>query len=84
MTGSPRPFAVPWRLVRILAPYMSRLFTVRFSETNTEARRELAWALQFPRLGDGLRHMIAQTSEGIYAAHASHAQAGGNDRTTVA
>ena len=79
ITGSPRPFAVPWWLVRILAPYMSRLLTIRFSATNTEARRELAWTLQFPSYRDGLRQTIGQTSEGIYTTHVSHARAGGHD-----
>ncbi len=62
LTGSPRPFAVPWWLVRIAAPYMSRLFTVRFSATNAEARRELAWTPQFPNYRDGLRQTIAASN----------------------
>ena len=75
ISGSPRPVAVPWWVVRLFAPYMSRLVRGRFSATNTEARRELAWTPEFPSYRDGLRHMIAQSSNRSHPTQAFHAPA---------
>ena len=63
LTASPRPFAIPWWVARVIAPYMSQLFALQVSATNTEARRALAWAPQFPSYRDGLRQMVAQSGE---------------------
>jgi nucleoside-diphosphate-sugar epimerase len=79
ISGSPRPVALPSWVVRVFAPYMSRLFTVRFAATNTEARRELAWTLQFPSYRDGLRQMIAQSSNSSHPTQVFHAPARGHD-----
>ena len=79
ISGSPRPVAVPGWLVRLVAPYMSQLLTVRLAATNTEARRELAWTPQFPSYRDGLRQMIAQSSNRSHPTQVFHAPAGGHD-----
>jgi nucleoside-diphosphate-sugar epimerase len=51
----------PW-LVRLAAPYMARIFSLRLPLSNAAARRELGWAPRFPSYREGLRQTIAQAA----------------------
>jgi nucleoside-diphosphate-sugar epimerase len=56
--GAPRPFAVPSRLPRLLAPYMARMLDVRLPLSNEKARVELGWRPVYPTIHDGLPHVL--------------------------
>jgi nucleoside-diphosphate-sugar epimerase len=57
-TGSPMPFRVPAWLPRLLAPYMSRMTSLRMPLSNARAKAELGWRPVFPTMNDGLAAMF--------------------------
>jgi nucleoside-diphosphate-sugar epimerase len=62
ITGAPRPFAVPAWLLRIAAPYMARVLSMRLRLSNGKTRRELGWAPMFPSYKEGLRQNIERAA----------------------
>jgi len=62
VAGAPRPLTVPGWLVRVAAPYMARLFTLRLQLSNVAARRELGWAPRYASYREGLRQTIARAA----------------------
>ena len=62
VAGARPPLTVsPW-LVRLAAPYMARIFSLRLPLSNAAARRDLGWAPMFPSYREGLRQTIAQAA----------------------
>ena len=57
-TGSPMPFRVPAWLPRLLAPYMSRMTSLRMPLSNARAKAELGWRPRFPTMNDGMAAMF--------------------------
>ena len=57
-TGSPMPFRVPAWLPRLLAPYMSRMTSLRMPLSTARATAELGWRPRFPTMNDGLAAMF--------------------------
>lgn len=53
--GAPRPLAVPLWVLRLAAPYMAHLLSMRLSVSNAKARADLGWAPIFPSYREGLR-----------------------------
>ena len=62
VAGARRPLTVPGWLVRVAAPYMARLFTMRLPLSNAAARRDLGWAPRYPSYREGLRQTIARAA----------------------
>ena len=52
--GAPRPIAVPFWLMRLIAPYMARRVTLRLPLSNAKACDELGWRLAYPTIREGL------------------------------
>jgi nucleoside-diphosphate-sugar epimerase len=59
ISAAPRPFEVPRWVLRLSAPYMSRMLSARVPMSNAKARQELAWVPQSPSYREGLRQMMA-------------------------
>jgi nucleoside-diphosphate-sugar epimerase len=57
IAGAPEPLPVPSWLMRVLAPYMARLFSYRYPLSNATARADLGWAPVCPSYRDGLLQM---------------------------
>jgi 2-alkyl-3-oxoalkanoate reductase len=62
VTGARPPRTVPAWLMRVAAPYLSRMFSLQLPLSNAPARRELGWAPMFPSYREGLRQTIAQAA----------------------
>jgi nucleoside-diphosphate-sugar epimerase len=60
VAGAPSPWTVPAWLVRMATPYMARLFTIRLSLSNAQARQDLGWTPKFPSYREGLHQTIAR------------------------
>ena len=61
-TGSPRPLRVPAWLVRLLAPYLSRIMSIRLALSNHAAKAELEWRPRYPTMHDGLAQMFPRAA----------------------
>lgn len=61
IAGAPEPLPVPSWLMRVVAPYMARLFSYRYPLSNATARADLGWAPVYPSYHDGLLHMRRAT-----------------------
>jgi nucleoside-diphosphate-sugar epimerase len=57
IAGAPEPLSVPAWLMRVIAPYMARLFSYRYTLSNATAQADLGWAPVHPSYRDGLLHM---------------------------
>ena len=57
-TDSPPPFTVPAWLLRLVSPYLARLFERRLTLSNQKARRELGWTPTYPSYSEGLGQAI--------------------------
>jgi nucleoside-diphosphate-sugar epimerase len=53
-TGSAPPRRVPGWLVRLAAPYMARITSIRLPLSNEQAKADLGWRPAFPTLREGL------------------------------
>jgi nucleoside-diphosphate-sugar epimerase len=58
IAGAPTPLTVPAWLLRIVTPYMARLFSLQLRLSNAKARQDLGWAPMFPSYREGLRQTI--------------------------
>jgi nucleoside-diphosphate-sugar epimerase len=61
-TGSPPPLRVPAWLPRLIAPYMSRVTSVRLQLSNARAKAELGWRPAYPTMRDGLAQMFRKAA----------------------
>jgi nucleoside-diphosphate-sugar epimerase len=61
-TGSASPLRVPGWVPRLVAPYLSRVTSVRMPLSNAAAKAELGWTLRYPTMRDGLAHMFRQAA----------------------
>ena len=61
-TGAPAPFKVPAWLLRLIAPYMSRLITTRMPLSNAKAKAELGWAPKYSTLREGFAVMFPRAA----------------------
>jgi nucleoside-diphosphate-sugar epimerase len=57
-TGSAPPLRVPAWLPRLVAPYMSRVTSIRLPLSNQAAKSELGWRPKYPTMRDGLAEMF--------------------------
>ena len=57
-TGSAAPLKVPAWLPRLVAPYMSRVTSIRLPLSNQAAKSELGWRPKYPTMRDGLAEMF--------------------------
>jgi nucleoside-diphosphate-sugar epimerase len=62
ITEAPRPCEVPAWLLRLTAPYMARILSMRLRLSNAKARRDLEWAPMFPSYKKGLRQNIERAA----------------------
>ena len=60
--GAPRPMRVPGWLPRLVAPYMSRIMSVRLPLSNARATADLGWRPRYPSMRDGLAHMFGRAA----------------------
>jgi len=58
-TGSPAPRQVPAWLLRLMAPYLARMTSIRLPLSNQAAHAELGWRPRYATLRDGLAQMFA-------------------------
>jgi nucleoside-diphosphate-sugar epimerase len=61
-TKSPAPWRVPGWIARVLAPYMSRLISMRMSLSNASAKAELGWRPTYPTIRQGLMSIARQAA----------------------
>ena len=61
-SGSARPFVVPAWLPKLIAPYMTRMISVRMPLSNARARQELGWTPRYPTSRDGLADMFSHAA----------------------
>jgi nucleoside-diphosphate-sugar epimerase len=52
--GAPPPFRVPEWLIKLMAPFLARITTMRLPLSNEKARAELEWRPAFPSWREGL------------------------------
>jgi nucleoside-diphosphate-sugar epimerase len=57
-TRAATPHRMPAWLLRLLAPYMARLASLRMPLSNAKAKAELGWRPRYPTLRDGLAEMF--------------------------
>lgn len=57
-TGSPSPPRVPAWLLRLVAPYMVRMLSMRMPLSNAKAKAELGWRPKYSTMRDGLAEMF--------------------------
>ena len=55
---APRPIAVPAWLLRLVAPYLARVTSVRLELSNAKAKAELGWRPRYPTYADGLDALL--------------------------
>jgi nucleoside-diphosphate-sugar epimerase len=61
-TQSPAPFRVPAWLLRLVAPYMARMTSVRMPLSNAKAKADLGWTPKYPTIREGLAAMLSRTA----------------------
>jgi nucleoside-diphosphate-sugar epimerase len=57
-TGSAAPLRLPAWLLRLVAPYMARMTSVRMPLSNARATAELGWRPKYATMRDGLGQML--------------------------
>jgi len=55
--GAPRPIAVPSWLPRLVAPYMSKIISMRLALSNQKAVVEMGWRPLYPNIRAGLEQL---------------------------
>jgi nucleoside-diphosphate-sugar epimerase len=61
-TGSAKPLRVPAWLLRLAAPYMARMTSVRMPLSNAKAKADLGWRPKYSMMRDGLAHMLQRAA----------------------
>jgi nucleoside-diphosphate-sugar epimerase len=61
-TKASAPWRVPAWIPRLLAPYMSRLISMRMPLSNTKAKAELGWRPKYPTMREGLVPIARQAA----------------------
>jgi nucleoside-diphosphate-sugar epimerase len=56
--GARPPIAIPFWVLRLVAPYMARMIAVQLPLSNDKARAELGWYPLFPTVREGLRQTL--------------------------
>jgi nucleoside-diphosphate-sugar epimerase len=57
-TGSAAPLRVPAWLLRLIAPYLARITSMRMPLSNAKAKAELGWRPKYSTMRDGLAQMF--------------------------
>jgi nucleoside-diphosphate-sugar epimerase len=52
--GAPKPRTIPAWVIRLVAPLISELASIRLPLDNSKAKRELGWTLMYPTVDQGL------------------------------
>jgi nucleoside-diphosphate-sugar epimerase len=60
--GAAPPFTIPAWVVRLVAPYMARITSMRLPLSNAKARTELGWRPAFPTWREGLAQTFARAA----------------------
>jgi nucleoside-diphosphate-sugar epimerase len=55
--GAPAPIALPLWVPRLVAPFMTRMISMRLPLSNAKARVELGWQPLYPSMRQGLRQL---------------------------
>lgn len=61
-SGAPRPIAVPFWLLRLLAPYMAKMISLQLPLSNQRARADLGWRPAYPNIHVGLAQARAHAA----------------------
>ena len=61
-TGARRPIELPSWLPRLIAPYMSRMISLRLPLSNAGARADLGWRPIYPTMREGLQQAVPHTA----------------------
>jgi nucleoside-diphosphate-sugar epimerase len=61
--GTPKPWELPHRVLRLAAPYLAVMMTSTLRVSNARARRELGWTPSMPTYRDGIRRMTTLPRE---------------------
>ena len=61
ITGARPPLSVPSWMMRLAAPYLSRMFSLQLPLSNRDARRDLGWAPMFSSYREGLRTAVRRS-----------------------
>jgi nucleoside-diphosphate-sugar epimerase len=61
--GTPKPWELPYRVLRLAAPYLAVMMASTLRVSNARARRELEWRPSMPTYRDGVRRMITAPRE---------------------
>lgn len=57
-TGAPPPLRLPAWVPRLIAPYMSRMTSIRLQLSNGSAKDDLDWRPKYPNMREGLADMF--------------------------
>ena len=60
--GAPAPWRVPAWLLRLVAPYLRRVTSMRVPLSNAMAKADLGWRPTYPTIRDGLAAMAARAA----------------------
>jgi nucleoside-diphosphate-sugar epimerase len=56
--GASRPITIPAWLPKLIAPYMTRITSMRIPLSNAAARAALGWSPKYPSYREGLRNVV--------------------------
>jgi nucleoside-diphosphate-sugar epimerase len=56
--GARKPFAIPSWILRLLAPYLAQVLSLRLPLSNAKARAELGWRPAFPNIREGSADVV--------------------------
>jgi nucleoside-diphosphate-sugar epimerase len=62
LAGAPRPLTIPKWVLRVAAPFMSRMLTMRVPLSNAKAKKELGWEPMFPSYHEGLQQTLQKAA----------------------
>jgi nucleoside-diphosphate-sugar epimerase len=62
LAGAQRPLTIPTWVLRLAAPYLTRMLTMRVWLSNAKAKKELAWEPMFPSYHEGLRQTLQKAA----------------------
>jgi nucleoside-diphosphate-sugar epimerase len=60
---TPKPWELPYKVLRLAAPYLAVMMASTLRVSNARARRELEWTPSMPTYRDGVRRMTAARPE---------------------
>lgn len=61
-SGSAPPLRVPAWMVRLVAPYLARMTSIRMPLSNAKAKTELGWQPRYPTLHHGVAEMFQRST----------------------